>query len=242
MRFGCPLVVHLTRASLAPSLVCWRLQLKLVNVTDLTLSAFKGMVIGSVSGLAVVNAAGELVDTISVRDLRGTGVTADDWTALWLSVGGQQRDKAREAQQGRDGQPPLMSRSSVGVCSRVQGGVSQALSLPDTAEADLRHAGGLPPHGHQEGPTPTDTSEHKQRTARGSCQLTRDWRLSVVCRFVRGQMEDGNIHRVFVCETKGDALIPTHCISQRDVLRFLLYLAGLKPTSLADLERAQEVL
>lgn len=150
-------------------------ELKLVNVTDLTLSAFKGMVIGSVSGLAVVNAAGELVDTISVRDLRGTGVTADDWTALWLSVG-EFKAACRKRFPSQTPPKPIF--------------VTQADSLHTVIK----------------------------------------------------KMEDGNIHRVFVCETKGDALIPTHCISQRDVLRFLLYLAGLKPTSLADLERAQEVL
>jgi hypothetical protein len=61
-------------------------------------------------------------------------------------------------------------------------------------------------------------------------------------RTVIKRMEDGNIHRVFVCELKDGKPIPTHCISQRDVLRFLLYLAGLKPTSLADIERAEEVL
>jgi hypothetical protein len=46
-------------------------------------------------------------------------------------------------------------------------------------------------------------------------------------------MEDGSIHRLWVCELKDGKCkpIPTHCISQRDVLRFLLYLAGLKPTA-----------
>lgn len=64
-------------------------ELRLVHETDMALSAFKLMVSNNVSGLAVVNAAGELVDTISVRDLRGMGATAENWTNLWSSVVGQ---------------------------------------------------------------------------------------------------------------------------------------------------------
>lgn len=58
----------------------------------MALTAFKLMVSNNVSGLAVVNAAGELVDTISVRDLRGMGATAENWTNLWSSVVGQSRE------------------------------------------------------------------------------------------------------------------------------------------------------
>ena len=36
----------------------------------------------NVSGLAVVNEKGELVDNISVRDLRGCGGKAENWTNL----------------------------------------------------------------------------------------------------------------------------------------------------------------
>lgn len=67
-------------------------------------------------------------------------------------------------------------------------------------------------------------------------------------------MDDGNIHRVFVCEEKSEnlggsmvtgkqakCLVPSHVITQRDVMRFILHLAGLKSTGLEDLERAQEL-
>lgn len=57
-----------------------------MNETDSALAAFKTMVSSNVSGLAVVDSSGRLVDTISVRDLRGMGASAADWTALWLSV------------------------------------------------------------------------------------------------------------------------------------------------------------
>lgn len=147
-------------------------ELLLVQETDLALSAFKLMVQQNVNGLAVVNDKGVLVDTISVRDLRGMGAKADDWTALWLSV----REYKEMCRQRFNLQTP-----------------------------------------------------HKPITC------TKDDTLETIIK----KMDDGNIHRVFLCEDNG---VPTHCISQRDVLRFILHLAGLKSTSLEDLERAQEVM
>ena len=64
-------------------------ELRCVQETDMALTAFKSMVTHNVSGLAVVNSKGELVDTISVRDLRGMGATAEQWTSLWNNVGGR---------------------------------------------------------------------------------------------------------------------------------------------------------
>jgi hypothetical protein len=63
-----------------------------VGETNLALSAFKLMVQNNVSGLAVVNQAGQLTDTISVRDLRGMGVSAQEWTTLSRNVQGQHKD------------------------------------------------------------------------------------------------------------------------------------------------------
>jgi CBS domain-containing protein len=149
-------------------------ELKLVSETDLALSAFKQMVVNNVNGLAVVNSAGELSDSISVRDLRGMGTTADEWTTLWMNV---KEFKAH-------------CRSKF---------PSQTPSSPIFV-------------------TKNDTLEN-----------------------VIKKMDDGNIHRVFVAEVKNGKPVPTHCISQRDVLRFILHLSGLKSTSLEDLERAQEL-
>ena len=43
-------------------------------------------------------------------------------------------------------------------------------------------------------------------------------------------MDDGNIHRVFVVDgTEDGGMRPTHVITQRDVLRFLLSKMGLEP-------------
>jgi CBS domain-containing protein len=149
-------------------------ELKLVSETDLALSAFKQMVVNNVNGLAVVNSAGELSDSISVRDLRGMGTTADEWTTLWMNV----KDFKLHCRSKFPSQTPS---SPIFVTKN------------DTLEAIIK------------------------------------------------KMDDGNIHRVFVAEIKNGKPVPTHCISQRDVLRFILHLTGLKSTSLEDLERAQEL-
>jgi CBS domain-containing protein len=161
-------------------------ELRLIHEDDLALSAFKAMVTGNVSGLAVINKTGELTDSISVRDLRGMGVNADDWTALWMNV---KEFKAH--------------------CRKKF--PSQTPSKPIFVKK-------------------TDSLEKVIRL-----------------------MDDGNIHRVFVCqesegqggggmEGTGKRLIPSHVITQRDVMRFILHLCGLKSTGLEDLERAQELL
>jgi len=146
-----------------------------INETDMALSAFKMMVQHNVNGLAVVNANGELVDTISVRDLRGIGVTADRWTDLWRSV-----------------------KEFKAICRQ---------NFP-------------------------------QQTPAQPIFVTKDSTMEQVIK----AMDDGNIHRIFVCEVRNEKPIPTHCISQRDVFRFLLWLCGLKASSMEDIERAQEVM
>jgi len=57
-----------------------------VQDTDPTIKAFRLMIDRKLSGLAVVNSKGELVDTISVRDLRGIGPEAEMFTRLWEPV------------------------------------------------------------------------------------------------------------------------------------------------------------
>lgn len=44
------------------------------------------MVQSNVSGIAVVNNEGTLTSSISVRDLRGLGISANEWTKLWMNV------------------------------------------------------------------------------------------------------------------------------------------------------------
>jgi len=48
---------------------------------------------------------------------------------------------------------------------------------------------------------------------------------------VIGNMHDGNIHRVFVCKLDSNKLpIPTHVITQRNVLQFFLWRLGMAPS------------
>lgn len=57
-----------------------------VKETDLTAEAYNLMGRAHVSGVAVVDGAGNLVDTLSVRDLRGIGSNAQNFMRLWLPV------------------------------------------------------------------------------------------------------------------------------------------------------------
>jgi len=148
--------------------------LRSVHETDMALTAFKQMVTHNVSGLAVLNDKGEIVDTISIRDLRGMGSVAEDWSNLWLNVSEFKTVCREKFKQQTPAMPIFVSKN-------------------DTLETLIK------------------------------------------------KFDDGNIHRVFVAEVRDGKPIPSHCISQRDILRFILYLSGLKPTSLEDLERAGEV-
>lgn len=150
-------------------------ELRLVKDTDLALVAFKDMVKFNVSGIAVVDAAGVLIDTISIRDLRGIGSAAEDWTALWMQVK-EFKQHCRTKFPSQTPATPIY--------------VLKTNSLHDIIK----------------------------------------------------KMDDGNIHRLWCCEERNGKPTPTHCISQRDVFRFLLHLSGLKSTALEDLERAAEVM
>jgi CBS domain-containing protein len=57
-----------------------------VRESDKAIEAFKKMAEENVSGVAVVNSLGELIDTVSIRDLRGIGTNAAKWRRLALSV------------------------------------------------------------------------------------------------------------------------------------------------------------
>jgi CBS domain-containing protein len=52
----------------------------------LTIDAFETMVNRNISGLGIIDTSGFLIDTISVRDLRGIGTTAEKFGRLWESV------------------------------------------------------------------------------------------------------------------------------------------------------------
>jgi len=140
-------------------------ELKLVQDTDLTLNAFNCIVNQNVSGLAVVDHTGALVDTISARDLRGIGATGEDWSALWLNVK-EFKELVRKKYPSQTPTTPIYVQD-------------------------------------------TDS-------------------LEVVIK----RMKDGNIHRVFVCQVNEGKPVPSFCISQRDVLRFLIHLCGLESTPL----------
>ena len=80
-------------------------------------------------------------------------------------------------------------------------------------------------------------AEFKRQTPPTPIRVTADDTLQSVIK----KMDDGNIHRVFVVErgvkkdsTSGEAgelWRPTHVITQRDVMRFLLFKMGLQPVS-----------
>ena len=110
-----------------------------------------------ISGLGVNDSKGQLVDIISVRDLRGIGVKAEHFERLWHTVKAYKEEVRRDF---RRQTPPA------------------------------------PIH-----VTENDTVEHVVRA-----------------------MDDGNIHRVFVVDkTEHGGVKATHVITQRDVMRFLLF-------------------
>ena len=124
-----------------------------------------------ITGLGVTNSEGSLVDTLSVRDLRGMGVNAEHFERLWHTVARYKEEVRRD---------------------------------------------------------------FKRQTPPKPIHVTRDDTL----RHVITRMDDGNIHRVFVVEKQrreggsGEELWrPTHVITQRDVMRFLLFKMGLQPMS-----------
>jgi CBS domain-containing protein len=112
--------------------------------------------------LGVTNDKGHLVDTLSVRDLRGIGVKAEHFERLWHSVKAYKDEVRKEFHRQTPPQPIHVTED-------------------DTLEAVIR------------------------------------------------AMDDGNIHRVFVVQKVEGGLRPTFVITQRDVLRFLLFKLGLEP-------------
>lgn len=143
-------------------------ELVVVNESQPAIEAFYLMCHNNVTGLAVVDAEGVLVDTISVRDLRGMGPTAEHFERLWLSVK-EFKAKCRQLFAQQTPASPLH------------------VFAEDTLETVIR------------------------------------------------KMDDGNIHRIFVCTKangNSDKPIPTHVIAQRDVFRFLLFQMGLVPDTI----------
>lgn len=57
--------------------------LQWISEDELAMIAFKRMVEKNISGLAVVDSNHALVDTISVRDLRGMGFEAEKFMRIW---------------------------------------------------------------------------------------------------------------------------------------------------------------
>ena len=75
---------------------------------------------------------------------------------------------------------------------------------------------------------------HRQTPAK-PIHVTQDNTLRDVIK----RMDDGNIHRVFVLEKEKkeggqEVWHPTHVITQRDVMRFLMFKMGLQPMSVTQ--------
>jgi len=132
-----------------------------VRESDKAFEAFRIMHEQGVSGVAVVDGKGHLTDSISIRDLRGIGLSAEKHHRLWYEVS----------------------------------------FFKDLVRQDF-----------------------KKQTPEKPLWVAGDNSLEDVIRM----MDDGNIHRIFVCERAADgAPIPTHVIAQRDVLAILLKLAAI---------------
>lgn len=136
----------------------------LVNENTNTINAFTEMANRRISGMAVVDDEGVLVDSISIRDLRTVGTNGEFFHRLFRSI--------REFKQlARDAHPRL-----------------------------------APP-----------THYSRQKTPRKGLFLTPSNTFSEVI----DKLADGNIHRLFVCDSV-DRPKPTHVISQGDVLTTVL--------------------
>ena len=140
-----------------------------------------------ISGVAVTSRDGQLVDNISVRDLRGIGTQAEHFERLWHNVKKYKEEVRRQFS-------------------------------PQT-----------PPH---------------------PIHVTLDDTVATVI----ARMDDGNVHRVFVVEKERrkketasgkqeeeweEVMRPTHVITQRDMLRFLLFKMGLQPMSVHSRQRTR---
>jgi len=139
-----------------------------IKDSDKAISAFNLMHERGVTGLAVVNNSGVLVNTITAKDLRGVGTSGEHFFRLFKTV------------------------------SEYKNLVAEA--FPKLAPSTHFNPKPIPTTGLYV--KPTDTLER-----------------------VIELMEDGNIHRVFVCNEESvekGGPIPTHVISQKDVLLVVL--------------------
>lgn len=132
-----------------------------------TFEAFYHLCDWNVTGIAVIDSDGALVDTLSVRDLRGMGPVAENFERLWLTVK-EFKATCRQLYPSQTPASPIY------------------VTLDDTIESVIR------------------------------------------------KMDDGNIHRIFVCDVddKLNKPFPLHAISQRDIFRFLLLHMGLVPDTI----------
>lgn len=132
-----------------------------VRENSKAIDAFRIMAEKNVTGLAVVNSRGVLIDTITTRDLRAIGTDADKYHRLWYDVNFFKELTRQEFKHQTPSKPLWVS------------------------EDDTLHR-------------------------------------------VIDLMDDGNIHRIWVCELKPTGLgpLPVSVISQRDVLRIMLEACG----------------
>jgi len=144
-----------------------------VKPSDSALDAFKRMIEHDVIGLPVINEDGELINNLSIRDLRILGGSLNHFLRLYLTVATFKQICSDEFKRQTPPKPIFV--------------------------------------------LPSDTFEDVIRA-----------------------MDDGNIHRVYVANLndKGHP-VPTHVISQRDVLRFLIYLCGMDPACMEDLRSSK---
>jgi len=133
-----------------------------VREKDKAMDAFRVMGDRGIGGLAVVDAIGHLTDVISVRDLRGIGISAEKFHRLWYDV--------------------AFFKELV-------------------------------------------RTEFPRQTPEKPLWVTVDATLGDVLRL----MDDGNIHRVFICslDSIDGRPQPSHVITQRDFLLIILKLIGL---------------
>jgi len=141
------------------------------RTTDTVLDSFKKMSEKNVTGLAVIDHRGVLVDNLSIRDLRIIGDRMQHFLRLYLTVATFKQLCREEFTRQTPAKPIYVQRT-------------------DTVEDVIR------------------------------------------------AMDDGNLHRIWVVnlnETKDP--IPIHVITQRDLMRFLLWQIGMSTLAIEDLKK-----
>ena len=130
------------------------------------LNAYQKMSEFNISGLAVTNLKGELVDSISTKNLRLLGYKVHFYNRLLLTV-----EKYCLLDRKDEREENVWNINNI------------CVDITDTFETVIK------------------------------------------------KMKDGNVHSLYVCKMNSKQMIPTHVITQRDIIRYVLYRLGMSPVT-----------